>query len=238
METTITTMATTAPSSAERTGAALAPRPSEPRADRRPSTALGESPAAAAALFQAGSCYGGCSPWRTSRCGATRYATSSAAAVSTTMKNRSPKPSTVQSKETPMLGVDGPDRPERGQRGQRDGDRHREQRPRDDRAEDAEERVGHDHGRPGSQGAHDRALVLVPSDEAADHLAVDHQGRQRRDETEDPDGDGLGPDGPFGFRHVRRPGLSTANGPEVGDDLVHGGDNGRLRAPGRRGMNI
>jgi hypothetical protein len=102
IEATTTTTAITAPSSAERTGAASRPEP-EPRAERMPATAVGGRPQAAAARATL-ELRSTSPPARPARCGATRYATATADPLRTTTKRTNPAPKTVQSNATPRSG--------------------------------------------------------------------------------------------------------------------------------------
>ena len=217
--------ATTAPSSAERTGAASRPA-REPSADRMPSTALGGRPAVAAACPHRVT--GGDS--RPLRQPVRRHTVGDEQRGRRQQhdEHEEPEPEDRPVEGHADVGIDGPDRADRSQRGQGHGDRHREERPEHDGAHDADEPVGHGHRRPGPQGAHDGALLRVPPDQTADHLAVDHERSEGRDEPENPEGDCFGSDGTLGLGDVRRPGGGSPGGTEVGDDLVDGGDDGRL----------
>ena len=81
---------------------------------------------------------------------------------------------------------------------------------------------------PAPRRAHDGGLLGVAPNQPADHLSVDHESGEGRDEPEDAQCDGFGPDGALGFGDVGSVRALATGGTEVGDDLVHGRDDGCL----------
>jgi len=108
-------------------------------------------------------------------------------------RSTKPRPSTVQSEGETERGIDGSDRT--------DGGRGETALPPATTADDGsistapddpDDTVDHGHGRIGAERPQRAQVVARYSGLGADHLARMSNGRQRRDQSEHPQGDGLG----------------------------------------------
>ena len=72
------------------------------------------------------------------------------------------------------------------------------------------------------------AFLSVAPDQPADHLTIDHQRGEGRDEPEQPERDGFRSDGALGLCDIGNVRGRSSDGSEVGDELVDSGDDGRF----------
>ena len=178
---TTTTIARTAPRIAERTGTARLSRPGIER----------EADACDAGDRQARSRGHGRDARSTSgdrarragptRCGACRYASTTAVAHSTTSRPATPTPSTVQSNAMPAMRIHAA-APVRAVTAATDATATAaaSNAPSDDRTDDADQPVGHRHGRARAQRAQRVEVVGAGAELAADRLTGDRAARPAR----------------------------------------------------------